>query len=170
MPRLDSLRRLGIPIALVPGLRGLPVTGFRQHYFLGHDIVMLVGSSNLTRPMSRLLKAAFDQIAAIILLVSVRAAAVALAMLIRADGGPALFRHRRIGAGGRMFDCIKFRSMVVDAEGMLRRLLAADRKRRPNGPRPRSCATIRGSPASGASCAPPASMNCRSCSTCCAAR
>src|SRR5262249_2919394 len=32
---LGALRRLGLPIALVPGLRGLPVTGFRQHYFLG---------------------------------------------------------------------------------------------------------------------------------------
>src|SRR6478672_6366705 len=31
---LDSLRRVGIPIALVPGLRGLPVTGFRQHYLV----------------------------------------------------------------------------------------------------------------------------------------
>ena len=84
---LDSLRRLGIPIALVPGLRGLPVTGFRQHYFLGHDIVMLVGSNNLTQPFSRLLKAAFDQIGAIILLVSVRAAA--------AGAGNADSRRRR---------------------------------------------------------------------------
>jgi hypothetical protein len=49
---------------LVPGLRGLPVTGFRQHYFLGHDLVRLVGSSNLTQQLSRLLKAVFDQIAA----------------------------------------------------------------------------------------------------------
>ena len=123
---LDSLRRVGIPIALVPGLRGLPVTGFRQHYFLGHDIVMLVGSSNLTQPFSRLLKATFDQIAAIMLLVLLAPLLLVLATLIRADGGPAFYRHRRIGAGGRIFDCIKFRSMVVDAEGTLRRLLAAD--------------------------------------------
>ena len=123
---LDSLRRLGIPIALVPGLRGLPVTGFRQHYFLGHDIVMLVGSNNLTQPFSRLLKAAFDQIGAIILLVSFAPLLLVLSTLIRADGGPAFYRHRRIGAGGRVFDCIKVRSMAVDAEGTLRRMLAAD--------------------------------------------
>ncbi|HET7879317.1 MAG TPA: hypothetical protein VFL55_00425, partial [Acetobacteraceae bacterium] len=63
---LDSLRRLGVPMALVPGLRGLPVAGFRQHYFLGHDIVMLVGSNNLARPFSRVVKAGFDQVAAAI--------------------------------------------------------------------------------------------------------
>jgi undecaprenyl-phosphate galactose phosphotransferase len=123
---LDSLRRLGVPMALVPGLRGLPVAGFRQHYFLGHDIVMLVGSNNLARPFSRVVKAGFDQVAAAIVLVLMAPLLLVLALLIRADGGPALYSHRRIGAGGRMFSCLKFRSMVVDADGALRRLLAAD--------------------------------------------
>ncbi len=122
----DSLRRLGLPIALVPGLRGLPVAGFRQHYFLGHDIVMLVSTSNLARPFSRVVKAAFDQVAAIVLLALLAPLLLILAMLVRADGGPAFYRHRRIGAGGRVFDCLKFRSMVVDAEGALNRLLASD--------------------------------------------
>ncbi len=48
---LDALRRTGMPVAVVPSLHGLPVAGFRQHYFLGHDIVMLVGRSNLARPV-----------------------------------------------------------------------------------------------------------------------
>ena len=42
------------------------------------------------------------------------------------DGGPALFGHERIGRGGRMFRCMKFRSMVVDADARLAALLAAD--------------------------------------------
>ncbi len=123
---LDSLRRLGLPIALVPGLRGLPVTGFRQHYFLGHDIVMLVSPSNLTRPFSRVLKTAFDQVAAATLVVLLAPLLLVLAIMVRADGGPAFYRHRRIGAGGRIFACLKFRTMVVDADGVLRRLLASD--------------------------------------------
>src|SRR5438552_2040529 len=32
------------------------------------------------------------------------------------DGGPAVFSHQRIGAGGRRFGCLKFRSMVTDAD------------------------------------------------------
>jgi len=123
---LDALRRTGLPMALVPTLRGLPVIGFRQHYFLGHDIVMLVSSANLTQPLSRLLKAAFDQTAAIILLILFAPLLLVLALLVRADGGPAFYCHRRIGVGGRVFDCVKFRSMVRDADGVLHRVLASD--------------------------------------------
>ena len=123
---LGALRRTGLPLALVPALRGLPVIGFRQHYFLGHDIVMLVSNSNLARPFSRVLKAMFDQVAAAMLVVLLAPLLLVLAILVRRDGGPAFYRHRRIGIGGRMFDCIKFRSMAVDADAVLRRVLADD--------------------------------------------
>ncbi|MGA2129108.1 MAG: sugar transferase [Xanthobacteraceae bacterium] len=38
--------------------------------------------------------------------------------------GPVMFRHRRIGFAGRPFYCLKFRTMVVDAEARLREHLA----------------------------------------------
>ncbi len=38
--------------------------------------------------------------------------------------GPVLFRHRRIGFGGREFTCLKFRTMPVDAEQRLKEHLA----------------------------------------------
>jgi lipopolysaccharide/colanic/teichoic acid biosynthesis glycosyltransferase len=45
-----------------------------------------------------------------------------LAALVRfGSPGPVLFRQRRLGRGGRVFDCLKFRSMRVDAEDVLRR-------------------------------------------------
>jgi exopolysaccharide production protein ExoY len=40
--------------------------------------------------------------------------------------GPVLFRHRRIGFNGKHFDCLKFRTMVVDAPERLRHLLESD--------------------------------------------
>ncbi len=123
---IDALRRSGVPIAVVPFLQGLPVVGFRQHYFVGHDIVMLVNRNNLARPFSRVLKWAFDQVGACVLLILLAPLMITLAVLVRAEGGPAFYRHRRIGAGGRTFECIKFRSMCVDADQALRRLLAKD--------------------------------------------
>ena len=46
--------------------------------------------------------------------------------LVRADGGPAFFAHPRVGRGGKLFGCLKFRSMVVDSQARLEALLAAD--------------------------------------------
>lgn len=42
---------------------------------------------------------------------------VVIAALIKIeDGGPVFFTQERVGKGGRRFDALKFRSMVVDAE------------------------------------------------------
>src|SRR3954449_13630496 len=42
-------------------------------------------------------------------------AAIAVAVKLE-DGGPVFFRQSRVGRGGRVFDALKFRSMVPDAE------------------------------------------------------
>jgi len=42
------------------------------------------------------------------------------------DGGPAIFRQSRIGQSGRTFKCLKFRSMVVNADVRLQALLESD--------------------------------------------
>jgi lipopolysaccharide/colanic/teichoic acid biosynthesis glycosyltransferase len=50
---------------------------------------------------------------------------VLIVLLIRRDSrGPILFRQERMGLGGRVFRCLKFRTMVPDAEQRLRDLEA----------------------------------------------
>ena len=48
--------------------------------------------------------------------------AVAAAIKLQ-DGGPIFFAQERIGLGGSVFKCLKFRSMVVDAEARLNHVL-----------------------------------------------
>lgn len=42
------------------------------------------------------------------------------------DPGPVIFRHMRVGQGGRPFPCLKFRSMVTDSDKVLKVLLESD--------------------------------------------
>jgi exopolysaccharide production protein ExoY len=52
---------------------------------------------------------------------------IVVALVVRMqDGGRAVFAHERIGRNGRMFKCLKFRSMVLDADRRLAELLASD--------------------------------------------
>jgi len=52
---------------------------------------------------------------------------IAIAIAIRVgDGGPALFAQVRVGRNGRPFTCLKFRTMVMDAEKALAAHLASD--------------------------------------------
>ncbi|MGB3315421.1 MAG: sugar transferase [Albidovulum sp.] len=52
-----------------------------------------------------------------------------IALAVRATSrGPVFFGHRRIGAGGKVFRCWKFRSMVENGEAVLTRYLAENPK------------------------------------------
>lgn len=51
---------------------------------------------------------------------------VALAVFLTDAKGPIIFAHRRIGRDGVEFPCLKFRSMVVNAQDRLEHLLATD--------------------------------------------
>ena len=72
------------------------------------------------------LKRALDIAGAGALLVMSLPVFVILALLVRADGGPAFYAHQRVGRGGRRFGCLKFRSMVTDGDARLEALLASD--------------------------------------------
>jgi exopolysaccharide production protein ExoY len=70
---------------------------------------------------------AFDIIVALAIILFTAPLLIMIALGVKLhDGGPALFGHERIGMGGRTFRCLKFRSMVVDAETRLATLLSAD--------------------------------------------
>jgi Undecaprenyl-phosphate galactose phosphotransferase WbaP len=81
---------------------------------------------SFARPVTCAIKSAFDRAAAALLLVVLAPVLVGVSLIISLDGGPALFTHRRIGTGGRRFQCLKFRSMVTNADAVLRDLLSND--------------------------------------------
>ncbi|MCZ8142665.1 MAG: sugar transferase [Acetobacteraceae bacterium] len=71
-------------------------------------------------------KRALDIIGAGLWLVLLSPFFLIVALMVRADGGPAFFAHQRVGRGGKLFGCLKFRSMVIDSQARLEALLASD--------------------------------------------
>jgi len=68
-------------------------------------------------------KRMFDVFGAIVLGLVFLPLVVTIAILLRIEGAPIIFRHRRVGRDGKAFDCLKFRSMVPEADKVLRELL-----------------------------------------------
>ena len=75
------------------------------------------------RPVRESLKRVFDVLGAVVLGVVFCPLIIVIAVLLHREGGPIIFRHRRVGRHGKAFDCLKFRSMVPDADRVLRELL-----------------------------------------------
>ncbi len=71
-------------------------------------------------------KRMMDIVLSLILLVIASPVFLLLMLMVAAGDGPVFFVHRRIGLGGREFGCFKFRTMRVDADAALARLLAED--------------------------------------------
>lgn len=79
------------------------------------------------RRLSRVTKRGIDVGLALFLLVLLAPLGCLVAALIRMSGpGPVVFKHARVGRWGRIFPCLKFRTMHADAPERLRTLLASD--------------------------------------------
>jgi Undecaprenyl-phosphate galactose phosphotransferase WbaP len=113
-------------VSVVPAMRGVPLFGTEITYFFSHEVAWLRLRNNLRYWPARLLKRLVDLIAAFLLVVLLALPFAFIVWLIRRDGGPAIFAHKRVGQSGKLFPCYKFRTMRVDAEEQLRFLLARD--------------------------------------------
>jgi lipopolysaccharide/colanic/teichoic acid biosynthesis glycosyltransferase len=86
------------------------------------DAPHLISRSGLKRAMDLVLAGAALLLLAPLMLI--------VAALVASDGGPVFFRHPRVGRHGRAFGCLKFRTMVPDAEKALEELLQRDPRAR----------------------------------------
>ncbi|MCH8489915.1 MAG: exopolysaccharide biosynthesis polyprenyl glycosylphosphotransferase [Oceanicaulis sp.] len=115
----------GVPFLLAPQIGPLPAHAEVLNYPL-EDVSFIDVRDPLARPAAQLAKRLFDVTASAAMLVLLSPVLIAITLAARADGGPALFRQKRVGLGGRSFDCLKFRSMQLDAEARLNTLIRND--------------------------------------------
>ncbi len=114
---LRECRSLGARIYLVPDI---------YVYGLHHAEIQSLGNTIILNfnPNTEW-KRSFDLLFSSIVLLGISPLLLLIAVLVKLqDGGPVFYKHRRITATGREFGCLKFRSMVVNAEDQLEGILA----------------------------------------------
>jgi exopolysaccharide biosynthesis polyprenyl glycosylphosphotransferase len=107
-----------VQIMLVPGLTDVANDRVRVRPAAGLQLMELEGprAQRATRASKRL----FDLVGASVLVVLASPLLIGAAIAIKLhDGGPVFFRQQRVGRNGDLFDCYKFRSMVIGADTMV---------------------------------------------------
>jgi len=100
--------------------------GYTRGVARGNAVVVSATPAN----NSALVKRLVDVIGAIILGLVFSPLIVAIVFMMRRGGGSVIYRHRRVGRGGQMFSCLKFRTMVPNADQILRELLESNQELR----------------------------------------
>lgn len=122
-----GLTKYGVrDVTVMASMRGVPLCGTDISYFFGHEVMMLRVQNNLARFSARVLKRVFDVVVGGFLLLMLLPIFAIIAALVAKDGSSAFFGHARIGQNGKKFNCYKFRSMVPDADKVLKELLERD--------------------------------------------
>ncbi len=121
----EALVLRGVPFILSPQLGPVPDHA-EVLTFPPEDLTLMEIRNPLSRPMAKAFKRGFDLVLAGLALVALSPLLVPIILLIRADGGPAFFRQTRVGRRGEVFDCLKFRSMTVNAEETLQLMIETD--------------------------------------------
>ncbi|WP_337384501.1 exopolysaccharide biosynthesis polyprenyl glycosylphosphotransferase, partial [Acidaminococcus timonensis] len=114
-------------LGFVPDLIGLPVNGVEVDSLFNERMILMSLKNNLARPYNRMCKRLFDLVLTLVGVVLLSPVFLVLAILIKLDSrGPVIFAHQRIGKDGKLFPCLKFRTMCVDADRKLKEYLAAN--------------------------------------------
>ena len=117
---INQLQTTFLSVMILPQLEGLPLYGVEINHFFGNEQLLLRLESNLSSRFNRLVKQLFDVIVAILLFAPVLLIGLVLSLLIfMEDRGNPFFIQPRIGKNGKIFGCIKFRTMHKNAERML---------------------------------------------------
>lgn len=113
-------------ISVIPNVRGIPLYGTDMSFLFSHEMLLLRINNNLAKRSSRILKRTMDIVGSVSIIISLSPVLLVLYFLIKKDGGNAIYGHPRIGRNGKVFKCLKFRSMVVNSKDVLEELLKND--------------------------------------------
>jgi exopolysaccharide biosynthesis polyprenyl glycosylphosphotransferase len=120
-----ALTQAGMAFRVVPALFEASLHAARVYGFREPPVFDV-----LVDPMDQVrcsFKRAFDVLVSTLALLAVAPVLLVVAAAVWFDSpGPVIFRQVRLGMGGRPFEILKFRTMVVDAERRLEELKAQD--------------------------------------------
>ena len=115
-----------IPYGIIPAYRNLSSIDMEIQNFFAEERVLLHTSRQSAGRRALILKRIFDFISALLISLLLALPSLIIALLVKLDGGPILYKSPRLGYQGKLFNAYKFRSMIPDASQKLESIMQKD--------------------------------------------
>ena len=120
LPKIvELIIHCGLPYSIIPDVGGASLVGMRLSHFFRWELLLVTPQNNIQRVSFQLMKRAIDVIFSLALMVLLFFPMLIIYLLVKSDGGPGFFLHERVGRYGKLFNCIKFRSMQQNSNVIL---------------------------------------------------
>jgi Undecaprenyl-phosphate galactose phosphotransferase WbaP len=124
---VNRLQPLVANVILIPDLFGLAMSGIEAEHFFEEQVLMLNIKNRLKSVFNRAVKRTFDLLFGSLILIAFTPLLLTLSLIIKLDSkGPVFYNGKRIGQGGKIFDCHKYRTMYPNASAILDSYLAGN--------------------------------------------
>lgn len=124
---VNKIQPLVKDLSFVPDLIGVPVGNMELQKLYDAKMIMLRVRNNMLRWYNKVLKRCFDLIVSMIFLPIIIIVSIIIGICIYIESpGPIFFIHYRVGQQGKNFPCYKFRTMVENAQEVLKEALKKD--------------------------------------------
>ncbi len=122
---ITQCRRLDVEIRIIPEMFNLMTTAVEVGKFGPVPYMGIVKTP--MRGAQLAFKRLFDVAVSLLGIIAISPVLIGTAIAVKLDSpGPVLFKQKRVGKNGQLFDFYKFRSMVPNAEDLLKELAAAN--------------------------------------------
>ncbi|GAB6078611.1 undecaprenyl-phosphate galactose phosphotransferase WbaP [Hydrogenobaculum acidophilum] len=116
-------------VFVVPDLKGIGLLNSELYHLFKEQLFLIKITNNLESRINKATKMIFDITVAALLLPILLFIIAAFSILIKLDSeGPVFFVQERLGENGKIFKCIKFRTMYINNEEILRQFLQQNKE------------------------------------------
>lgn len=122
---VEDIQPLVRNLMFVPNTVGIPVINLEVKKIYESNMLLLSIRNNLAKKTNRRIKRIFDIVFSLLTMVIIIPVSIVVIVLIMIEspGAAPIFKHYRVGRGGTLFPCYKFRSMVPNAKEKLQEYL-----------------------------------------------
>ena len=124
---VNNVYRYVKKVIVIPDIKGVSIFNSELHYLFTEKLFMIKMRNSLNSDANMIFKRLFDMTVSFVGLIVILPFVLILMLLVKLTSrGPIFYSQDRVGKGGKIFKALKFRSMFVDADEQLKKILESN--------------------------------------------